>query len=50
MNVFFFHLMPYAYLDLDYDQKHASVMCTLPNAYYDPQLGHELYNLSLIHI
>lgn len=44
MNVFFFHLMPYAYLDLDYDQKHASVMCTLPNAYYDPQLGHELYN------
>jgi alkanesulfonate monooxygenase SsuD/methylene tetrahydromethanopterin reductase-like flavin-dependent oxidoreductase (luciferase family) len=38
------HLMPYADLDLDYDQKHNSAWITLPNSYYDPKKGAKLYN------
>ena len=44
MKFFFFHLMPYADLDLDYDKKYNSAWVTLPNSYYDPKKGHELYN------
>ena len=44
MKFYFFHLMPYAALDLDYDQKHDSAWVTLPNSYYDPKNGHQLYN------
>ena len=44
MKFFFFHLMPYAELDLDYDQKYNSAWVTLPNSYYDPKVGHALYN------
>lgn len=44
MKFYFFHLMPYGGLDLDYDKIHESAWVTLPNAYYDPKLGHELYN------
>jgi alkanesulfonate monooxygenase SsuD/methylene tetrahydromethanopterin reductase-like flavin-dependent oxidoreductase (luciferase family) len=44
MKFFFFHLMPYAALDPDYDQKHNSAWVTLPNTYYDRKKGHELYN------
>jgi hypothetical protein len=44
MKFFFFHLMPYAALDPDYDKKHDSAWVTLPNSYYDPKIGHELYN------
>lgn len=44
MRFFFFHLMPYGHLDLDYDKKHESPWVTLPNSYYDPERGHELYN------
>jgi alkanesulfonate monooxygenase SsuD/methylene tetrahydromethanopterin reductase-like flavin-dependent oxidoreductase (luciferase family) len=44
MKVFLFHLMPYAYLDLDYDQKYKSPWVVLPNTYFDPVKGHELYN------
>ena len=44
MKFYFFHLMPYGGLDLDYDKTHESAWVTLPNAYYDPKLGHELYN------
>ena len=31
MKFFFFHLMPYADLDLDYDRKYNSAWITLPN-------------------
>jgi alkanesulfonate monooxygenase SsuD/methylene tetrahydromethanopterin reductase-like flavin-dependent oxidoreductase (luciferase family) len=44
MKFFFFHLMPYAALDPDYDKKHNSAWVTLPNSYYDPKIGHALYN------
>jgi alkanesulfonate monooxygenase SsuD/methylene tetrahydromethanopterin reductase-like flavin-dependent oxidoreductase (luciferase family) len=44
MKFFFFHLMPYAALDLDYDKKYDSAWVTLPNSYYDPKIGHRLYN------
>ena len=44
MKFYFFHLMPYAALDLDYDQKHDAAWVTLPNSYYDPKIGHQLYN------
>ncbi len=44
MRFFFFHLMPYAALDPDYDQTHKSAWVTLPNSYYDPEVGAELYN------
>lgn len=44
MRFFFFHLMPYAPLDPDYDREHASAWVTLPNRYYDPEQGAELYN------
>jgi alkanesulfonate monooxygenase SsuD/methylene tetrahydromethanopterin reductase-like flavin-dependent oxidoreductase (luciferase family) len=38
------HLMPYADLDLDYDQTYNSAWITLPNSYYDPKKGAKLYN------
>ena len=44
MKVFLFHLMPYAYLDLDYDRKYRSAWVVLPNSYFDPEKGRELYN------
>ncbi len=44
MKFFFFHLMPYAELDLDYDKTHNSTWVTLPNSYYDPKKGHLLYH------
>ena len=44
MKFFFFHLMPYSGLDLDYDKKYESAWVNLPNEFYDPKLGHELYN------
>ncbi len=44
MKFFFFHLMPYAALDPDYDKKYNSAWVTLPNSYYDPKIGHQLYN------
>ncbi|MEX0732934.1 MAG: LLM class flavin-dependent oxidoreductase [Aquisalimonadaceae bacterium] len=44
MKFFFFHLMPYADLDLSYRDKHNSAWVTLPNKYYDPKKGAQLYN------
>lgn len=44
MQIFCFHLMPYAHLDLDYDKKYVSSWVILPNTYFDPVKGHELYN------
>lgn len=44
MKFFFFHLMPYADLDLSYREKHNSAWVTIPNSYYDPKKGAKLYN------
>ena len=44
MQVFMFHLMPYAYLDMGYTDKHRAAWVVLPNTYFDPKKGHELYN------
>ena len=44
MKFFFFHLMPYGHLDLDYDKTHPSASIDLPNSYYDPVKGHGLYH------
>ena len=44
MKFFCFHLMPYAALDPDYDKQYNSAWVTLPNSYYDPKIGHALYN------
>ena len=44
MQVFFFHLMPYAYLDMAYQKSYPTDWVVLPNTYFDPVKGHELYN------
>ena len=44
MKVFAFHLMPYGALDMAYAEEHSSVWLKLPNSYFDPRVGHELYN------
>ncbi len=44
MKVFMFHLMPYAYMDMNYESKWASPWVVMPNSEYDPVKGHELYN------
>jgi len=44
VKFYLMHLMPYADLDLDYDQKYDSAWVTLPNSYFDPENGHRLYN------
>jgi alkanesulfonate monooxygenase SsuD/methylene tetrahydromethanopterin reductase-like flavin-dependent oxidoreductase (luciferase family) len=43
MKTFFFHLMPYADLDLSYTERHNSSWVTLPNSYFDPAVGTGLY-------
>jgi Luciferase-like monooxygenase len=43
MKTFFFHLMPYADLDLSYTDRHNSAWVTLPNSYFDPAVGEKLY-------
>ncbi|MBM3485539.1 MAG: LLM class flavin-dependent oxidoreductase [Alphaproteobacteria bacterium] len=44
MKVYLFHLMPYAYLDLDYDKQYKSCWVIYPNTNFDPVKGYELYN------
>jgi alkanesulfonate monooxygenase SsuD/methylene tetrahydromethanopterin reductase-like flavin-dependent oxidoreductase (luciferase family) len=44
MKVLSFHLMPYAYLDMSYQEKYRTDWVVLPNSYFDPVKGHELYN------
>jgi len=36
--------MPYGALDMSYAEEHSSVWLKLPNSYFDPREGHELYN------
>ncbi|PPR09462.1 MAG: hypothetical protein CFH41_02492 [Alphaproteobacteria bacterium MarineAlpha11_Bin1] len=44
MKVFAFHLMPYGALDMSYAEEYSSVWLKLPNSYFDPKVGHDLYN------
>ncbi|MEC7489225.1 MAG: LLM class flavin-dependent oxidoreductase [Pseudomonadota bacterium] len=44
MKVFAFHLMPYGALDMSYAEEYNSVWLKLPNRYFDPKVGHQLYN------
>jgi alkanesulfonate monooxygenase SsuD/methylene tetrahydromethanopterin reductase-like flavin-dependent oxidoreductase (luciferase family) len=44
MKIFMFHLMPYADLDMSYSDKYRAAWVVLPNTYFDPKTGHELYN------
>ena len=43
MNVHFFHLMPYADIDMAQIDKHQSAWVTLPNSNFDPAKGRLLY-------
>ena len=36
--------MPYAALNMSYSEKYNSVWLKLPNNYFDPKVGHILYN------
>jgi alkanesulfonate monooxygenase SsuD/methylene tetrahydromethanopterin reductase-like flavin-dependent oxidoreductase (luciferase family) len=40
----YFHLMPYAYLPEDFEERFRSSSLTFPNGYFDPALGVELYH------
>jgi alkanesulfonate monooxygenase SsuD/methylene tetrahydromethanopterin reductase-like flavin-dependent oxidoreductase (luciferase family) len=46
MKFYFFHLMPWPYLPVDYDdrKKYPSTWVTLSNSIYDPEKGQALYN------
>ena len=44
MNVMFFHLMPYADVDLKEAAKYDTAWVTFPNTNYDPIKGQALYN------
>ncbi len=44
MKFHWFHLMPYRWLPADFRQRYHSVWVDLPNALYDPECGHALYN------
>jgi alkanesulfonate monooxygenase SsuD/methylene tetrahydromethanopterin reductase-like flavin-dependent oxidoreductase (luciferase family) len=44
MKVLAFHLMPYAYVDPNYHETYRAAWVVLPNTYFDPKKGHELYN------
>jgi len=39
-----FHLMPYQYLDMDYQKRYRAAWVVMPNSEFDPEKGHELYN------
>jgi alkanesulfonate monooxygenase SsuD/methylene tetrahydromethanopterin reductase-like flavin-dependent oxidoreductase (luciferase family) len=44
VKIFTFHLMPYAHLDMKEAEKYRALWVVLPNTFYDPKKGHELYN------
>ena len=44
MQVILFHLMTYADLDFEATKDHETVWVNLPNKYFDPVKGHQLYN------
>jgi alkanesulfonate monooxygenase SsuD/methylene tetrahydromethanopterin reductase-like flavin-dependent oxidoreductase (luciferase family) len=44
MKIFNFHLMPYAYADLDAIDRNGAAWVTYSNSHYDPVKGAELFN------
>ena len=44
MLFYFFHLMPYPHMPGDYLDKHGTSWARIPNSYYDPEIGHQLYD------
>jgi alkanesulfonate monooxygenase SsuD/methylene tetrahydromethanopterin reductase-like flavin-dependent oxidoreductase (luciferase family) len=44
MRFCYFHLMPYLHMPPDYLERQTSSWATLPNSYFDPELGSDLYN------
>jgi alkanesulfonate monooxygenase SsuD/methylene tetrahydromethanopterin reductase-like flavin-dependent oxidoreductase (luciferase family) len=44
MKIGWFHLMPYRWLPANFQEKYHGVWVDLPNALYDPERGHHLYN------
>lgn len=44
MNVILFHLMSYADLDFEATKEYETTWVNLPNKFYDPVKGHQLYN------
>jgi hypothetical protein len=44
MQFYFFHLMPWPHIPADFDERYHSAWVDLPNTYYDPEIGHRLYN------
>ena len=44
MNVILFHLMSYADLDFEAAKEYETTWVNLPNKFYDPVKGHQLYN------
>ncbi len=44
MQFFAFTLMPWPYLPADYLERFNSAWVTLPNTFFDPEKGHDLYN------
>jgi alkanesulfonate monooxygenase SsuD/methylene tetrahydromethanopterin reductase-like flavin-dependent oxidoreductase (luciferase family) len=44
MQVILFHLMSYADLDFEATKEHETVWVNLPNKYFDPVKGHQIYN------
>lgn len=44
MEIFFFHLMPWPKIPENVTEKYKSSWVLLPNSYYDPVLGRDLYN------
>lgn len=44
MKFGYFHLMPYAYLPADFRDRYTSSWVTVPNALFDPEKGHHLFN------
>ena len=44
MLAYHFTEMPYPFLPEDAEKRYGSLRITLPNKYFDPKIGHELYN------
>ena len=44
VQFYYFHLMPWPHLPVDFDQNHESSWVTLSNRHYDPAIGERLYN------
>ena len=44
MRAYHFTEMPYPFLPDDVEDRFGAMRVTLPNRFYDPKKGHELYN------